>query len=113
MALKVILLAIAVRVLIALATQTYFQPDEYYQSLEVAHHLVYGYGHLTWEWLTPKPIRSIFYPLLNVPIYAALKLLGLDDTRFLVCTCPGLAFKHKMTNLRINRYGGLRYCMGS
>lgn len=86
MALTVILLAVSVRVFIALATQTFFQPDEYYQSLEVAHHLVFGYGHLTWEWLTPKPIRSILYPLLNVPIYLLLQSLGLDDTRLLVCT---------------------------
>ena len=41
------LVALAVRVAIALATRTFFQPDEYFQSLEVAHHAVFGYGHLT------------------------------------------------------------------
>lgn len=87
MTLNVVLAAVAVRVFIALTTQTFFQPDEYYQSLEVAHHFVFGYGHLTWEWLTPKPIRSIVYPLLNVPIYIVLKKLGLDDTRLLVGKC--------------------------
>ena len=30
--------------------QTHFQPDEFYQSLEPPHWLVFGYGHLTWEW---------------------------------------------------------------
>lgn len=30
--------------------QTFFQPDEFYQALEPAHWLVFGYGHLTWEW---------------------------------------------------------------
>ena len=40
--------AVLIRVFIALATQTFFQPDEYFQSLEVAHHAVFGYGHLTW-----------------------------------------------------------------
>lgn len=42
-------LALAVRVLIAVLTRSFFQPDEYFQSLEVAHHLVFGYGALTWE----------------------------------------------------------------
>ncbi|KAI0691035.1 glycosyltransferase family 22 protein [Cytidiella melzeri] len=81
---NIVLVALTTRVFVALATQTFFQPDEYYQSLEVAHHLVFGYGHITWEWLTPKPIRSIFYPLLNVPVYLALKQLGLDNTRLLI-----------------------------
>ena len=73
-------LALLVRVAIALSTRTFFQPDEYFQSLEPAYHFVFGYGHLTWEWLTPKPIRSISYPALNIPIYWALKTLGLADS---------------------------------
>lgn len=80
-------IAFAVRIGIALATCTFFQPDEYYQSLEVAHHLVFGYGQLTWEWLTPKPIRSIVYPALNAPIYWLLKVLSLDGTTALVGAC--------------------------
>ena len=79
--------AVIVRVSIALATQTFFQPDEYFQSLEVAHRLVYGYGHLTWEWLSPKPIRSILYPALNIPVYWILNVLGLDETLLLVGAC--------------------------
>ncbi|KAJ7087817.1 glycosyltransferase family 22 protein [Mycena epipterygia] len=73
-----VLTALLVRVVIALCTSTVFQPDEYFQSLEPAHHLVFGYGHLTWEWLSPRPIRSILYPALNVPIYWGLKVTGLD-----------------------------------
>ncbi|KAJ6630591.1 glycosyltransferase family 22 protein [Mycena sp. CBHHK59/15] len=72
-------IAVLIRVLIALCTSTVFQPDEYFQSLEPAHHLVFGYGHLTWEWLNPRPIRSILYPALNVPIYWALKITALDS----------------------------------
>ena len=49
---RIVLVAVSARILISLATQTFFQPDEYFQSLEVAHHLVFGYGHLTWEWLS-------------------------------------------------------------
>ena len=78
------LLAVSVRVAIALATRTFFQPDEYFQSLEVAHHAVFGYGQLTWEWLAANPIRSIVYPALNVPVYWVLKVLKLDDTAALV-----------------------------
>ncbi|KZP21235.1 glycosyltransferase family 22 protein [Athelia psychrophila] len=70
-------LRIFVRILIALSTRTFFQPDEYYQALEPAHALVFGYGHLTWEWLTPQPIRSVIYPALNLPIYWLLKVTGL------------------------------------
>lgn len=65
-------------------TRTFFQPDEFFQSLEVAHRLVFGYGHLTWEWLSPNPIRGIIYPALNVPIYWGLKLLHLDHTDLLI-----------------------------
>lgn len=77
-------IALLIRVSIALFTGTFFQPDEYFQSLEVAHYVVFGYGHLTWEWLAPQPIRSIIYPALNVPIYWALKIAHLDDTALLV-----------------------------
>ena len=75
-------LALFIRIVIALSTRTFFQPDEYFQSLEPAYHLVFGYGHLTWEWLTPKPIRSIVYPALNVPIYWVLKTSGLAESVF-------------------------------
>jgi len=74
-------LAITIRVLLALCTRTFFQPDEYFQSLEPAHHLVFGYGHLTWEWLTPHPIRSFVYPAINVPVYWILKVTGLAESR--------------------------------
>ncbi|KAK1234961.1 glycosylphosphatidylinositol anchor biosynthesis [Marasmius sp. AFHP31] len=73
------IIALVVRILIAVSTRTVFQPDEYFQSLEPAHRLVFGYGHLTWEWLSPHPIRSIIYPALNVPVYWALKVTGIHD----------------------------------
>lgn len=105
---RLILAAVLTRIAIALATQTFFQPDEYFQSLEVAHRLVFAYGHLTWEWLSPKPIRSILYPLLNVPIYFALKATRLDNTRLLVGECA-LCFCNTKGYRRC-RYGALRYC---
>jgi phosphatidylinositol glycan class B len=81
------------RVTIALATRTFFQPDEYFQALEPAHFLVFGYGDLTWEWTSNPPIRSILYPALNIPIYWVLKVLHLDDTSLLVRGFPFLCYQ--------------------
>ncbi|KAI0034526.1 glycosyltransferase family 22 protein [Vararia minispora EC-137] len=79
-----VVIPLCLRILIAVCTRTFFQPDEYFQSLEPAHRIVFGYGHLTWEWLAENPIRSIAYPALTVPVYWLLKILGLDDTVLLV-----------------------------
>ena len=84
-------IALVIRVIIALATRTFFQPDEYFQALEPAHFLVFGYGDLTWEWTSSPPIRSIFYPALNVPIYWLLKILQLDGTSLLVRRIPTIS----------------------
>ncbi|KAG1877747.1 glycosyltransferase family 22 protein [Suillus subalutaceus] len=72
-------LALVLRVAIALNTQGFFQPDEYFQALEPAHHYVFGYGHLTWEWVSSAPLRSIIYPALNIPPFWLIKTMGLDE----------------------------------
>ncbi|ESK97687.1 glycosyltransferase family 22 protein [Moniliophthora roreri MCA 2997] len=77
-----------VRILIALCTRTFFQPDEYFQALEPAHSIIFGYGHLTWEWATEQPIRSLLYPAVNVPMYWFLKVTGLDSWDTLVILGP-------------------------
>ncbi|KDN42090.1 glycosyltransferase family 22 protein [Tilletiaria anomala UBC 951] len=86
----------------ALLLRTFFQPDEYWQSQEIAHHIVFGYGYRTWEWkssvtianslhsaggrvgawqgLLNGPIRSIAHALAFVPGYWLLKLCKLDNT---------------------------------
>lgn len=79
-----ILVALIWRILIAVSTRTFFQPDEFYQSLEVAHHAVFGYGHLTWEWTASLPIRSIFFPALYMPAYFVVKTIGWDNSEALV-----------------------------
>ena len=61
---------------------------EFYQSLEVAHHAVFGYGHLTWEWSTSPPIRSAFFPSIYMPVYWLLKVTGLDSGPLLVRWLP-------------------------
>jgi GPI mannosyltransferase 3 len=72
------------RLLLALFTSTFFQPDEYFQSLEVAHHAVFGYGYLTWEWTTSRPLRSPLFPTAYAVVYQLLRVMRLDDTRLLV-----------------------------
>ena len=91
-------LALAVRVSIALTTRTFFQPDEYFQALEPAHFIVFGYGDLTWEWTSKPPIRNILYPALNVPIYWVLQILSLDQT-FLLVSWVSLPRLLESTNL--------------
>jgi len=39
---RVFLLCLAVRVLNSLLVQTYFNPDEHWQALEVAHRIAFG-----------------------------------------------------------------------
>ncbi|KAL9932066.1 hypothetical protein V8E36_009127 [Tilletia maclaganii] len=88
---------------------TYFQPDEFWQSLEVAHRIVFGYGYQTWEWrdgrapldassspsaytwdtvIKGSPVRSIAYPAIFVPVYWLLKVLRLDDYEGLMAYAP-------------------------
>lgn len=62
--------------------QTYFDPDEYWQSLEVAHYLKYGYGILTWEWI--YGIRSYFHPFLFYIQYLFI------SNRYLLIIIPNL-----------------------
>lgn len=57
--------------------QTSFVPDEYWQALEVAHHWVFGYGYLTWEW--SLGLRGITHPMVFAGLYRGLQLLGLDS----------------------------------
>ena len=103
---------LAFRCVNALLLQTSFVPDEYWQSVEVAHNLVFelvstsnvrfvslyrtlnileliivvvfSYGYLTWEWL--EGLRSYVYPLLFAAQYQILAWLHLDNRLLLVMT---------------------------
>lgn len=91
-------LSIYIRLAIALFTQGFFQPDEYFQALEPAHRLFFGYGHLTWEWVFAQPLRSLLYPAVNIPAYWILKVLGLDS-RYpvtVVCLSSGYSLIHNI-----------------
>ncbi|XP_014473072.1 PREDICTED: GPI mannosyltransferase 3 [Dinoponera quadriceps] len=64
------------RLTAVLLVQTSHVPDEYWQSLEVAHRAAFGYGHLTWEWTTM--IRSYTYPFLISILYRILAVFSVD-----------------------------------
>lgn len=68
----------AFRLLTSLLIRTFFEPDEYWQSLEVAHLLVFGYGKITWEWV--YEIRSIVFPLIFAIPYQLIKSFSIEDS---------------------------------
>ncbi|XP_065157206.1 GPI mannosyltransferase 3-like [Atheta coriaria] len=71
-----------IRILSVFIVSTWFVPDEYWQSLEVAHKFVYGYGYLSWEWT--KGIRSYLHPGIIAIVYKILQLIGVDSTEMLI-----------------------------
>ncbi|XP_041969638.1 GPI mannosyltransferase 3 [Aricia agestis] len=71
-----------VRILSVFVVQTWYVPDEYWQTLEVAHKQAFGYGTLTWEW--QKGIRSFLYPSIVTALYYLLKVTNLDYPEALV-----------------------------
>ena len=72
-------LIIGFRVWNAITVCTSFDPDEYWQSMEIAHNNVFGYGYKTWEWEQEWKVRSWVYPGIISWIYWILKILRLDS----------------------------------
>ncbi|CUV05300.1 unnamed protein product [Cryptosporidium hominis] len=65
----VYIIIIVFRILNSLFIRTTYNPDEYWQSLEVAHKIVNGFGYLTWEWEPCVSLRSIIHPLIFTICY--------------------------------------------
>ncbi|KAL8644190.1 MAG: hypothetical protein Q9210_007378, partial [Variospora velana] len=66
----ILLFLIALRILNALSIRTFFQPDEYFQSLEPAWQIAFGADSgawITWEWKTQ--LRSAIHPTLFAAVY--------------------------------------------
>ncbi|KAF9802934.1 hypothetical protein SFRURICE_015531 [Spodoptera frugiperda] len=80
--LQVVSVILFVRLLSVFLVQTWYVPDEYWQTLEVAHKQVFGYGALTWEW--QQGIRSYLYPSVVAGLYTLLKYTGLDYPEALI-----------------------------
>lgn len=55
------------RIANSLITKTYFQADEFWQALEPAHRMAFGYGSLTWEW--EEGLRSYAFPFIFEMVY--------------------------------------------
>lgn len=72
----VLAVLIAWRIVNTSLLKTFFQPDEYWQALEPAHRIAFGYGYLTWEWR--EGLRSAAHPLLFAGAYKIADWLGLD-----------------------------------
>lgn len=97
---KALLLALLIRSLSLFPPHTFFQPDEFYQAFEPAHHLVFGYGHLTWEWkdlpgvagddwwsiyVVSGRMRGWLWPGMFAMVYKLLAVTGMAGTFLLVC----------------------------
>ncbi|KOC18012.1 putative mannosyltransferase [Aspergillus flavus AF70] len=71
----VFLFLLAFRLLNALSLRTFFQPDEFFQSLEPAWQTAFGETHgawITWEWR--HHLRSSIHPLLFATVYSIVDL---------------------------------------
>ena len=68
------------RTALAFLSYSWHNADETWQSVEVAHKIVFGRGYLTWEWTNDVvgPIRSYIHPMIFVPLLYLLKLTQLD-----------------------------------
>ncbi|KAJ5185084.1 GPI mannosyltransferase [Penicillium cf. griseofulvum] len=74
---NILLFLIAFRLINAFAVRTFFQPDEYFQSLEPAWQIAFGQGQgawVTWEWR--HQLRSSLHPLFFAAIYKAADFLA-------------------------------------
>ena len=76
---RLLLALILFRCFNAISVQTFWSPDEYWQSLEVASQWVYGRGYLTWEWCAETRIRSVLHVGQFAVIFKLLQVSGLDQ----------------------------------
>ncbi|XP_042343674.1 GPI mannosyltransferase 3 [Plectropomus leopardus] len=79
---RVVVFSVAFRLINCFLVQTSFVPDEYWQSLEVSHRMVFNYGYLTWEW--KAGIRGFTYPLFFAVIYKILYFINYDSVHLLI-----------------------------
>lgn len=73
----------------ALVVRTYFNPDEYWQSVEVAHLMAFDYGLKTWEWQDDSRLRGYAHPFIFAALYKLLAFAGVDS-RTCIAVAPRL-----------------------
>ncbi|KAL2822779.1 Alg9-like mannosyltransferase family-domain-containing protein [Aspergillus cavernicola] len=74
---NILLFLIAFRLLNSLTVRTFFQPDEFFQSLEPAWKIAFGENQgpwITWEW--EHQLRSSLHPLIFAAVYSAIDLVA-------------------------------------
>lgn len=79
---RVVVFSVVFRLINCLLVQSSFVPDEYWQSVEVSHRMVFNYGYLSWEW--KAGLRGFLYPLFFAFLYKILHLLNYDSVHLLV-----------------------------
>ncbi|SCU96960.1 LAFA_0G09032g1_1 [Lachancea sp. 'fantastica'] len=72
---SVLRLLIVFRIINSFFVKSFFQPDEFWQSLEPAHFKAFGYGELTWEW--KFGLRSYAFSFLFELVYRAVSLISM------------------------------------
>src|SRR4051812_25172020 len=75
-----------IRTINSFILRTYFDPDEHWQSTEIAYNIVFGQGWRTWEWRVG--LRSFIYPLPFIIFYQILKIFSLNKSDLLVIYGP-------------------------
>ena len=87
---KVVAAVVLFRCFNALVLATYFNPDEYWQSLEMAHTMAFGCGaEPTWEWQPNAQLRGYLHPFIFAVLFKLLQVTRLDS-RLLVIAVPRL-----------------------
>ncbi|KAI9151214.1 glycosylphosphatidylinositol anchor biosynthesis [Blastocladiella emersonii ATCC 22665] len=81
---RVLALLVVFRVWNALSIATFFSPDEYWQSLEIAYLAVFGHGAATWEWMPGIQLRGFAHPAIYAAGYKALAWLGIAQSDLLI-----------------------------
>lgn len=73
---------LTVRLFHLYVVRSWYVPDEYWQSLEIAHGEAFGFGYRTWEWIVG--IRSYLSVSWIIVLYETLKLFSLDGIQILI-----------------------------
>ena len=71
-----------IRIFMACISVGSFVPDETWQSVEVAHNMVFGQGYLTWEW--KEGIRSYLHPCLYAILFYVMKWTTIDSSDLII-----------------------------
>lgn len=72
------IIIICTRIISACIQNTTFNPDEYYQSIELIYTLLYNKGYVTWEYQPYVKLRSALYPYIFYYAYRIIQYLSVD-----------------------------------